>query len=233
MFMLASVSWATVVSLFVAFLAVCVSSLSAFVAAQGLRVAHQQALHAQRAFLGSNFLALMNKLQEESARTARGRLKAHFSHECSDCQPRRFCRPKAACDGHPLRWVGSRSSAPAIDADRAAQLFDQVGIMLDNEMIDAAPMLNNWGVTILEIYIVALPVINDRRDWHVNPAHWRSFDALAAKAAEDKSVPSWLRDAYFGVIGSMIHKGVDLTIAELPGAFSVPRPNRRNAPERI
>jgi hypothetical protein len=234
MLTVASVSWVATVSVIVAAIALVASSVSAFVATRGLRVANQQALHARRAFVGSNFLSLMNKLQEEHARVARGRLKAHFSRECDYCQPPRgLRRRRASCDGHPLRWAGSGSSPPAVDADHAAQLFDQVGIMLRNDMIDAEPILNNWGVTILEIYIVSLAVVSDRRNWHVNPEHWRSFDELATKAAEDQSVPIWLRDAYFTVIGSARLDGLDATIAESSCLFSVPRSNRQRGSQRV
>jgi len=184
-----------------------VAWLSLGIALFGAGLAVTQTRFAREAFLGQNFLTLMEKLQADGERTARASLKAYLYGEVGDRSP--------------LQWHGSTSSTEALAADRVSQLFDQVGILIDARMVDAAAILDNWSPTIIEAFIVALPVIHERRK--TNEHLWRSFDRLVDKAHRNTYVPDSLRSSYGRLMALIADSGVGHVIANNPDAFTLTR----------
>jgi hypothetical protein len=174
----------------------------------GVLIALYQAKQARRAFLGQNFLTLMEKLQAKDARDNRGTLKDHL-------------RPRAG-DGELLCWEGAQSSSAAKLAADVCQLFDQVGILVRANMVDRSAILDNWSPTIIEMYIVCLPVIHGRQA--TNPYLWRSFQELAAEASSSSYISDELAKAYRAVAGGKrSHAEMGGLIRDLPGLFLLPR----------
>jgi hypothetical protein len=174
----------------------------------GVLIALYQAKQARRAFLGQNFLTLMEKLQAKDARDNRGILKDHL-------------RPPDG-EGELLRWEGAQSSRVAKLAVDVSQLFDQVGILVRKNMVDRSAILDNWSPTILEMYIVCLPVIHGRQA--TNPYLWRSFQQLAAEASNSSYISDELANAYrAGASGNRSHAELSRLIRDSPELFLLRR----------
>jgi hypothetical protein len=113
-------------------------------------------LASRNASVAQNILAVVNFLQAEDVRAARGIV-------------RRDLKNKA------MPWDSHEVDA----ASRVCSTYDVAAILLREKLVPLEPFVENWGPSIVDCYRVLLPFIQEMQDSkNSGPNYWNDFQWL-------------------------------------------------------